>query len=392
MYKYIIIGNGAAGLFATQEIRKNDKDGSILIISEEKYPTYFRTKLSELIPKEFEVEDILVKKESRYEENKIDQRLATSVTRLDREEKKVETDGGEVFEYEKLLIATGSNPFIPPIDNIDSEGVFAIRKACDLKDFQAYLKKVKRVLIIGGGLLGLEAAYSIHQAGKEVLVIESFDRLLGKQLDPKSSEVFEEKLADLGIKAQTGKNTKKILAEDGRVTGIELEDGTVLEGEAILVQTGVRSEISLAKEAGLEVERGIVVGENLVTTRDESIYVAGDCAQVGKATMGLWTASMEMGKIAGSNMTGGDEKYETPKPFSTIALGDIKVFSAGFSSGEGVTEEKRVDGDKVYKLFYRDGKICGGILWQDTSYQNDVKKLVFEGESLENTKLGKLFE
>lgn len=388
MYDYLIIGNGIAGLKAAESIRKKDENASIVIISKAADHTYWRTKLSELICKDFTNDDILVKKLDWYEKNNIEVKLQNEVEKLDLEGKKAILKNGDQIEYGKALIATGSHPFVPPIKNIDSKGVFAIRTVDDLNYFKKHINENKKVIIIGGGLLGLEAAFSIKNAGCEVLVIETFDYILGKQLDNELSLKLEKELNNAGIETSTGKNTSEILEKDGKVCGIKLDDGEEIEAGTILVQTGVRNDLDVAINSGLKTERGIIVDETLKTS-DENVYAAGDCMQLGQATIGLWTASMEMGQIAGSNMTGDNKTYQTPKPFSSLLLGDIKLFSAGFNKGEGIEEVKKEDGEKVYKLFKKDGKYVGGILYKDIKFQNDVKKIVFEGEDPKNTKLGK---
>ena len=154
-----------------------------------------------------------------------------------------------------------------------------------------------------------------------------------------------------------------------------------------MVQAGIRSNIKMAQESGLETDRGIMVNDHLETGH-EGIFAAGDCAQIGQFTIGLWTSSQEMGKIAGHNMTGDSESYKQPKPFSTLMLGNIKLFSAGMNSGEGIEEEKKEIDGKIYKLFKKENSYVGGILWGDIKYQNDVKNIVFKGVNIEETKLG----
>lgn len=391
MYDYLIIGNGIAGLSATEEIRKKDSDASILIVSSEKPSTYWRTRLSDLISKDFNDDDLYVKKEPWYSERHIDEKLQTAVDRLDTDKNIAYLSNGEEIEYGKVLLATGARPFIPPIKNVDSKGVFAIRTIDDLMNFKDYVKDKEKVVVIGGGILGLEAAYSALLLGKEVTVIESFDYLLSRQLDQDLSEKLEKALNEMGIKTYTGKFTEEILVEDGSVKGIRLSDGGEISADAIMVQAGVRSNIDLAKNSGLEVDRGIMVDDNL-QTKKENVFAAGDCAQIGDFTIGLWTSSQEMGRIAGHNMTGSGEQYEKPKPFSTLMIGDTKIFSAGLSSGEGIEEIKAEKDGNIYKLFKKDGQYVGGILWGDIKYQNDVKDVVFFGKELEETKLGEIFK
>lgn len=391
MYDYLIIGNGIAGLAAAEEIRKNDENGKILIVSKEEIPTYWRTRLSALIAKDFDKDDIYVKKDAWYQEKKIEEKLDTEVEKLDLENNKAILADGEEIEYGKVLLATGARAFVPPIKNVESKGVFAIRSLDDLISFKEYAADKKEVVIIGGGILGLEAAFSVKELGKEVSVIEAADYILNRQLDHELSKKLEKSLNDMGIKTFTGKATEEILANDGKVSGIKLSNGEEIKADVIMVQAGVRSIIDLAKNSNLEVDRGIIVNDNL-QSKKENVYAAGDCAQIGNFTIGLWTASQEMGKIVGRNMTGAKETYEKPKPFSTLMIGNIKVFSAGMTSGEGIEEMKAEKDGNIYKLFKKDGKFVGGILWNDIKMQNDVKDLVFNGKNLEDTKLAEIFK
>ena len=388
MYDYLIIGNGIAGLSAAEEIRKNDEKGSILIVSDEKENTYWRTRLSELIAQDYTDEEILVKKESWYKDKNIEVKLDTHAEKIDKDKKEVTLGNGDVVEYGKLLIATGAHAFVPPIKNADAEGVFAIRSANDLKEFKNYLADKKKLIIIGGGILGLEAANSINKLDIEITIVEAFDYLLARQLDKDLSKKLEKSLNEAGMKTLTGVTSDEILIKDGKVCGLRLSDGTELEADAIMIQAGVRSNLDVAKDSGLETDRGILVCENL-QVENEDIYVAGDVAQIGNFSIGLWTASMEMGKIAGANMTGDNKLYEKPKPFSTLILENVKLFSAGQNSDEGIEEVKKENGDKIYKLFKNGDKFVGGILWNDISYQTCVKNIVFEGMDPSETKLGK---
>jgi FAD-dependent pyridine nucleotide-disulphide oxidoreductase len=386
MYDYLIIGNGIAGLSATEEIRKKDADAKILIVSDEKPSTYWRTRLSDLISKEFNDDDLYVKKEPWYSERKIDERLKTSVDKLDLDRNVAILSDGEEIEYKKALLATGAHPFVPPITNINSDGVFAIRTIDDLMNFKDYVNGKDKVIVIGGGILGLEAAYSAKLLGKKVTIIESFDYLLSRQLDQDLSNKLESTLNEMGITTYTGKNTSEILSKDGKVTGVKLADVSEIPADAVMVQAGVRSNIEVAKNSGLEVDRGIIVDDTLQTEK-ENIFAAGDCAQIGNFTIGLWTSSQEMGKIAGHNMTGSNECYEKPKPFSTLMIGDTKIFSAGITSGEGIEELSSEKDGNIYKLFKMSGQYVGGILWGDIRYQNDVKDVVFFHKKLSETKL-----
>ncbi|MCI5839358.1 MAG: FAD-dependent oxidoreductase [Peptoniphilaceae bacterium] len=386
-YDFIIIGNGIAGFTAAKNLSKSNK--KILIISRENENTYYRTKLSEFISEDFTEKELFVTKSLRYEENNVDVLLGANAIKIDKENKKIILSDKREFEYDKLLLATGASAFIPPIEGINAKGVFAIRTIDDLNNFKEYLKTSKKVAVIGGGILGLEAAFSIKKANKEVLVIEGAPEILSRQLDTELSRKLEKELNKIGIETKKGTNTSKILSENGKVIGIEFDDTTQIEADVVLVQTGVRSNLDLAKNSSIKTDRGILANEELKVLDEEDIFTAGDCAQINNITMGLWTASMDMGKIASSNMLGENLKYETPKLFTFLNIGNIKVFSAG--ENKDVIEEKREDENGIYKIFKRDGKIVGGILWNNTKYMNDLKKVVFEGKDLKETKLNEIF-
>lgn len=206
---YLIIGNGIAGHGAAKEIRKKDKDGSILIVTSEKRHTYFRIKLTEYIGTGCDEKKAYVSDEAWYKENNIEVLLDTEMTAFDPKTKKATLSNGEEVIGEKVLLAMGSSPFIPPIKGVEKEGVFAMRTMEDLEAFLVYIEDKEKLVVIGGGLLGLEAAYSILQRGKDVTVIESFDYVLGRQLNRELGLELNEELEDMGIHVRAGQNTKE---------------------------------------------------------------------------------------------------------------------------------------------------------------------------------------
>lgn len=374
--KYLIIGSGIAGLSAAEQIRKNDADGSILIVSKESMPTYYRIKLTEAIASGQGREELAVKKDDFYEKNAIELKLNSEVESVDFEKKVAHLKGGEEIGYEKLLFATGANPFIPPYEGAGKKNIFSVRTIEDLEELNAAKSEIHSILVVGGGLLGLEAAYSLLKCGLEVYVCEFAPTLLVRQLDEASGKLLQEKLEKEGLKIRTGASIKEALG-DGKVEGALMTDGSTLDVDAVLFSVGVRSEFSAAK--GLETERGIVVDESLHASAPD-VWAAGDCAQVHGMTMGLWTASLEMGKIAGDNMTGKDAKYDRPKLFTNLRIGNVKVFSAGSHDGE--MWEKPIDKGFV-KLFFNDGVMIGGILYGNTAKMGVVKRLIDERASKE---------
>lgn len=381
--KYLIIGNGIAGLSAAREIRNNDKDGQLIMISSEPYLTYYRMKLTEGIEKNFTLSDLLVNKEDWYKDKNIEVLLSKIVVKLDVENKTISLDDGLQVTYDKLLIATGSRPFIPPINGKFKEGVFALRTLNDLEYIKEYISDKETVTVIGGGLLGLEAAWSLKLLGKKVNVVEFAPYLLPRQLDEELGLKLGEKLNREGISVYLPRTAEEIIGE-GRATGIRIKGGEEILSDAILVSSGIRPNLDLVRDTPIVFDKGIYVDEHL-QTNIEDIYAAGDVVEYNKVVVGLWTTGNEQGKIAGSNMSGGDLEYTEPKPFSNLKIGNIQLFSAGnIVDFDKVLEYKDETRDIHHKLYIKDGKMVGVILTGDLKEQNILKKAVFNHDYLED--------
>jgi len=374
--KYLIIGNGIAGLSAVKEIRKNDTNGSITMVSSEPYLTYYRMRLTECLYKGFKEEEILVNKENWYKENNIEVLLNKIVEKLDTDNNEIKLDDGMEIKYEKLLIATGSRPFIPPVTGKFKQGVLALRTLRDLEYINNYLNTKKNITIIGGGLLGLEAAWAFKQLGKEVNIIEFYPYLLHKQLDEELSRKLEEKLLEEGINIYFNAATEEILGESV-ANGIRLNNGEEIKTDAVLFSVGVRSNLDLIRDTKIEFNRGIIVDNNLRTNID-NVFAAGDVIEVNGKTIGLWTASNEQGKIAGKNMVGDSLEYSKPNLYTSLQLGEIKLFSIG-NINEYDEIYEYIDGDIHHKLFVKENKLIAAILFGDTKDMGKVKAAVENG-------------
>lgn len=373
---YVIIGNGIAGLSAAEEIRKNDKDGNIKIITDEKYQTYYRIKLSEAISKDFSDKQLFVRDKEWYEDLNIEVLLNTRVTKIDTLSKEIYTHD-EKINYDKLLIASGSESFIPPIEGSEKKGVFALRSLKDLEEIKEYFKTSNRVAVLGGGLLGLEAAWAIKKLGKLVDVVEFFPQLLPRQLDEKIAKKFSDILTGKEINLHLGVSAKEIMGDE-RVEGIELSDGNKLETDAILISAGVRPRLELVKETNIEYDRGIKV-DKYMETNIEDVFAAGDIAEIDGMVAGLWTIANDQGKIAGKNMTGEKEEYKFPRLTTTLRIADCSIFSIGdIQQYDSAYEEYNEDSDASYKLCVTEGKITGSIIFNDIGKSPKVKKAIEE--------------
>lgn len=373
--EYLIIGTGAAGIAAAKAIRKNDQEGRVVIVSDDSYMPYYRTRLTKAIPLDLRPEELNMEKEDFFEKNQIELWLNQKVDAIDYDTKTVHIDGGAEVVYDKLLLATGAQPFIPPYEGGDMHNVFSMRSMNDYLAVQEALEvdDVKTVLVVGGGLLGLEAAYAFLEKGLEVHVGEFAEHLLTKQLDTPSSIGLEEALTQEGLKIHLGSTLKEIVGDD-KVRKVILTGGEEIDCQLVLFSVGVRPEITLAGNS-LEVNRGIVANEKLETSA-EDVWVAGDNAEVNGVVMGLWTAANEMGQIAGDNMSGGNSAYTTPKLFTNLHIGKTKFFSAGSHEGDDCFEKS--DGKNFVKIFLQDGIVVGGILAGNTAMMAAVNKLIEE--------------
>lgn len=374
--KYLIIGNGIAGLAAAKEIRKNDKSGTITMVSNEEYLPYYRLKLTKSLSKDINPEELIINTQSWYDEKNIKVILSKIVERIDTDDNIILLDDSKHIKYEKLLIATGAKPFIPPIHGKFKEGVFALRTLKDLGYIKEYLSDKDMVSIIGGGLLGLEAAWALKELGKQVNIIEFAPSLLPRQLDKELGDKLAEKLEEQGMRVYLPDIAKEITG-DSKAEGIIVSNGVIIKSDAILVSSGVRPNLDLVRDTDILFDKGIKVDLNL-QTNIKNVYAAGDVVEFDNMIIGLWTTSNEQGKIAGANMSGSIEEYNHPKLFTSLNIGDIEIFSAGnIQEFDEVYEYIDLANDIHHKLYTTDGKITGAILFGDIKELNSLRNAVF---------------
>lgn len=376
---YVIIGNGAAGLNAAKAIRERDKTGSIVMISNEPYSTYNRPMLTKSLMANLDVEQIAVQDASWYEENRVYQALGKEIVTIDTRAKEVIMSDGARLKYTKLIYATGSECFIPPITGKDKPEVIAIRRLEDTKKIAELLPKVKNVVVIGGGVLGLEAAWEMKKAKRHVTVLESASVLMGRQLDESGAELLKKIAQAQGIQIVTGAQAASIEGEE-HVTGVKLADGTVVPAELVIISTGVKANIALAKAAGLETERAVVVNEKMETSIKD-IYACGDCAQYQGTNYALWSQAVDQGKVAGANAAGEELIYEAVPAALNFHGMNTALFAMG-DAGKNPnlvykTMEYKDMGKKQYQKFYfLNNRLCGVILIGDVSRLGELTEAV----------------
>ena len=367
---YLILGNGAAGISAAEAIRQRDKTGSITMISNEIYSTYNRPMLTKSIMADLNADQIAVHETSWYEENRVFQILGRRVDRIDTDSKEVVLDDGMKLKYTKLIYALGSECFVPPIKGADKKNVFAVRRLDDTKKIADVLPQVKNVIVIGGGVLGLEAAWELKKAKCHVTVLELAPVIMGRQLDEPAAELLKKISENQDIEIRTGVKIAAIEGDDF-VSGIRMEDGEVLPADIVVVSCGVRANTAVAKDAGIEVDRSVVVNAKM-ETNVEDIYACGDCAQYQGINYGLWSQAVEQGKTAGANAAGDDLEYETVSAALNFHGMGTALFAAGDNGKNPNLIYKTVEfkdmGKKQYQKFYfLNNRLCGVILIGDVS-------------------------
>ena len=344
--KIVVIGSGTAGSNFALFARKLDRKAEIIVIGKEKTMQYSPCALpfvlSGKIPK---LEDIIVFPNEFYEKQKIQMMLETEAKTIDRKRKVIITDKDEV-PYDKLVLATGSKAFIPPIKGVEKKGVFTLKEMRDVREIQKYIKerKPKKAVVIGAGLIGLEGAVAFRELGMEVLVVELLEHLLPTMLDKDIASIVQSHLEEKGIQFRFGVGVSEIIGDP--VTAVKIGEEEI-ESDIVLVATGVRANVALAREAGLEIKRGIVVDECLRTS-DPNIYAIGDCAEVYDAVTGerilsqLGTTAVRMAKVAAENVFNKNVKF---KPVFNTAITELFDLEIGTF---GITQERaRKEGVEV---------------------------------------------
>ncbi|MEH7306664.1 nitrite reductase large subunit NirB [Neobacillus drentensis] len=368
--KLVLVGNGMAGVKTIEEIIKLSKETfEITIFGSEPHPNYNRILLSKVLQGDTEVKDITLNDWDWYTENNIQLYTNETVIKVDSMRKVVVTDLGRMEPYDELILATGSVPFILPIPGADKNGVTAFR---DIKDTEVMLetsKKYKKAAVIGGGLLGLEAARGLLNLGMEVSVIHLAPYLMERQLDPQAGKMLQNELEKQGMTFLLEKQTQEIFGDD-RVEGLRFSDGTILEADLVVMAVGIKPKIELAKESGISVNRGIVVNDYMQTSVPD-IYSVGECAEHNGTVYGLVAPLFEQGKIVAKHISGVETNGYQGSVLSTqLKVSGVEVFSAGdFMEGDGKEAIKVFDGnDSIYKkIVIQDNTIVGAVLFGDSS-------------------------
>ncbi len=355
----VIIGGGIAGLTAAEEIRKNSREAEITIISGEKKLPYYRLNLTRFLGGEVNRDSLNIHPMPWYEEKGIKLVIGKKAVEIDKENSTILLDDGTAIKYGRLIITTGANPRVPPFLGNTLKNVMTIRKVEDVEDILDILPSIKTCVCIGGGIIGIEAASAVAKRGVKVALVENMERLMPMQLNKKAAAMLKKSLHDMGIEVWENARVKEIEGQEA-CRRVMLESGESINSDMVIISAGVSPETSLAKNAGLKVERGLVVNDKLQTSY-ENIYAAGDVAEHRGVVYGLWSVAQIQGRVAGSSALGLDTSFEGIPKTNIVKVVGIDIFSIGeFIPGDEEAIELEKETPKGYmSIVLREGRIVG---------------------------------
>ena len=386
--KLVMVGNGMAGMRTIEELLKVAPDlYDITVFGAEPHPNYNRILLSPVLAGEQTLDEIVLNSWDWYEDNHITLHAGKKVVEVDRVKRIVRASDGTQEEYDRLLLCTGSNPFILPIPGKDLKGVIAYRDIADTNEMIETAKTHKKAVVIGGGLLGLEAANGLMRRGMEVTVVHVMPWLMERQLDVVAGKLLQKSLEDRGLKFMIGAQTQELLGDEtGRVKSIKFKDGVELATDLVVMAVGIRPNTALAESMRLHCNKGIVVNDTMQTTTDARIYSVGECAAHRGIAYGLVAPLFEQAKVAANHLAQfGIGRYQGSLTSTKLKVTGIDLFSAGdFQGGEGTEEIVMSDpyGGVYKKLVIKDDKLVGACLYGDTVDGSWYFKLLRDGRSV----------
>lgn len=369
--KLVVVGNGMAGMRAVEELLKIAPDMyDITVFGDEPYPNYNRIMLSPVLANEQTIDDIILNTREWYAENNITLHTSARVNKIDRKARTVTAADGTTVPYDRLLLATGSKPFILPIPGADLQGVLGYRDIKDTNDMIEAAKTHKHAVVIGGGLLGLEAANGLKIQGMDVTVVHKNEWLLERQLDKVSGKMLQKSLEARGLTFLLQKDTEQLIGRDGRVVAVRFKDGQEIPADLVVMAVGIRPNYALAASAGIHCNRGIVVNDTM-QTYDPRIYAVGECVSHRGMTYGLVAPLFEMAKVCATHLANfGIGLYKGSVTSTKLKVTGIDLFSAGdFMGGDDAEEILLHDavGGVYKKLVIKDDTIIGAVLYGDTT-------------------------
>ncbi|MGN0458625.1 MAG: NAD(P)/FAD-dependent oxidoreductase [Eubacterium sp.] len=371
MKKYLIIGASAAGLAAAEAIRRADGNGEITVLTREEYLPYSRPSISYYLKGKVSESGMYLRKPNFYKANNINIVTGCDVKSIDAKSKTVKA-GRRTYHYDRLCLATGSKPFVPPMENVEGkDNVFTFLDLASAKRVKEKADKSTRAVVIGGGLIGMKAAEGLSKICKSVDVVEFAPRILPSILDAKSAKSVKKYIAEKGgIRFHLENTITKAKSKGKHITSVILKNGQELKCDMLIVAVGVRPETSLAESAGLEVNRGIITNDATMQTSDKDIYACGDCCvstdmlDGSRKIIALWPNAVEQGRAAGSQMAGGDEIISSTYAVNAIDFYGLRICTCGLINAQGEQYSDRIkqNGDEYKRLIFEGNRLVGFVL------------------------------
>lgn len=363
MSKIVIIGNSAAAIGCVEGVRSVDKNSEIVLIASEKHHTYSRPLISYLLYGKTDEQRMKYRPDSFYSDNMVDTMLGKTAVSVDPKGHTVKLESGEVISYDKLMVATGSSPFVPPMKGLDKvEKKFTFMTLDDAHALDKAISAESKVLVIGAGLIGLKCVEGIADKVKEIAVVDMADRILPSVLDAEGAELVQKSIEKHGVKFYLNDSAAELEPNKAK-----LKSGAEVEFDVLVVAVGVRPNIALLKDAGAECGRAIKT-DNKCQTSLKDIYAGGDCTESYDITIGaervlaLLPNAYMQGNTAGVNMAGGEQLYENAIPMNAMGMFGYHMITAGSYEGNVYTEK---EGENYKKLFYKDNRLMGYIMIGD---------------------------
>lgn len=362
---YCIVGTGVAAVNAAKAIRDQDPEGNILVFGSEDSLPYNRIKLSKDLYGDLRSEKVLIKKEAWYQKQQIQTFPNTAIMQIDVEEHVLVTSAGERISYDKLLICTGAKNRKLPLPGFDKQGVYTIRELHEAEAFKSYIEDKSNIVNIGGGIQGLETAWSIVKAGKKVTILEAAPRLMARQLDEKASSILKQKLEAAGVDVRLQAAVQQVVGEEA-VAGIQVNESTI-SCDSVIYSIGVIPNLDLVANTAVTTRQGIIVNDYMETNIPD-VYAAGDVTEWKGTVEGLWDHAMDQGKVAGKNMASqGTEVYRKSIPLTVFNAFDLALFSMGLvdesQCDTTLLEEDDATG-KYTRLFIANQTLVGVISFE----------------------------
>ena len=384
-----IIGNGVAATTAVREIRNRDKEIEIDVFTDERHPYYPRPNLIDLVANKKTIKETIRYDLDWYEKNEVDLMLSTPVFQIDTETKTLISTSKDHGQYDKLLIAVGCRPFVPPFEGLHKNNVHVIRTLDDALDIRDAVQGAGREIIVGGGILGIELAAAMKEIGGDPIVVDNDNILLPIQLDDQGSKVLTKQIEKKGIQVLSGFECRGITGEED-ATGIVSKQGDEIKGDLVVIATGVRSNTIIAKNSGIKVNKAIVADEYMQTSV-EGIFAAGDCMEYNNQWFGIIPWATATARVAAQNMLDfGSAKFEGITPSNQLQVAGIDLTSIGVVHPDSPEYESLVSVDmengKYYKAVLKNNVLVGGISLGSRKIALKLRQLIVKGENIADIK------